>query len=107
MSLRLFSLTLQRHREEIRCVLASERASGEKKKANSLLPLALLSFSMEEMDLRAPMRKGSRLWYPPAAELFWWEEEEGWENPSPSHRTAVLSGDGETLNCFSIVSAST
>lgn len=77
-----------------------------KKKKGHYVTLALLTFCMEELDLRALMGKGSRLWYPPAAELFWWEKE-GWENPSPSHRTAVLSGDGETLNCFSIVSAST
>lgn len=34
----------------------------------------------------------------PLAELFYWEEEEGWENPS--HRTAVVSGDGDTLTAF-------
>ncbi|NXY79652.1 S3TC2 protein, partial [Glareola pratincola] len=46
----------------------------------------------------ALMGKVSRLLYSSAAELFWWEEEEGWDNPS--HGTAVVSGDGETLTVF-------
>lgn len=49
----------------------------ETKKTNRFLHLALFGSSMGNLDLRALMEKLSSLLYSSAAELFWWEEEEG------------------------------
>jgi len=48
----------------------------ETKKTNRWLPLTTIGSSMERLDLTALVVKVSRCWYSPAAELFWWEEEE-------------------------------
>lgn len=68
-----------------------QRGLLETKMTTRSLPLAP---SLERLDLRALMGKVSGLLYS-SAELFYWEEEEGWEKPS--HRTAVVSGDRDTL----------
>ena len=60
----------------------------ETKKTNRSLPLVPVGSSMENLDLRALMGKVSKLLYSSAAELLWWEEEEGWE--SSSHPTGQL-----------------
>lgn len=60
----------------------------ETKKTNRFLCLVPVCSFMENLDLRALMGKVFRLLYSSAAELFRWQEKEGWE--SPSHPTGQL-----------------